>query len=295
MICRAIRKLSRTGDPPLFVYGRDNIWKNGYVSAHVLNAHMDSTVDDASRRPETIDRTVKAITRHTHDAPDNTLLDLGCGPGLHAERFAGAGYQVTGIDFSRRAISCARRTAGTKGLSIRYRRRDYLKSPLPTGFSVITLIYGSLCVISDRQRARLLRRIFDSLLPGGYLVFDVFTRDYVERQRVETDWYFARNDGFWHPGSHLVLEESRDFENGRVSLNSYTVIPAFGRVRTYRIWYRPHTHAGIRTVAAEAGFTEIRLCGNPEGSPFESLDELPRDDRQEWIGVFCRKPPASSP
>ncbi|MBI1912271.1 MAG: bifunctional 2-polyprenyl-6-hydroxyphenol methylase/3-demethylubiquinol 3-O-methyltransferase UbiG [Deltaproteobacteria bacterium] len=49
------------------------------------------------------------------------LLDIGCGGGLLAERFANAGAIVTGIDLSPVAIDAAKRHAAETGLQIDYK------------------------------------------------------------------------------------------------------------------------------------------------------------------------------
>src|SRR3990170_7260503 len=49
------------------------------------------------------------------------VLDVGCGGGILAERFAEAGSLVTGIDLSPVAIEAARRHAEAGGLNIDYR------------------------------------------------------------------------------------------------------------------------------------------------------------------------------
>ncbi|HOJ15222.1 MAG TPA: class I SAM-dependent methyltransferase, partial [Deltaproteobacteria bacterium] len=36
------------------------------------------------------------------------ILDLGCGPGLYTKRLSDAGYDVTGMDYSRRSIAYAK-------------------------------------------------------------------------------------------------------------------------------------------------------------------------------------------
>ena len=59
---------------------------------------------------------------------DSNLLDLGCGPGIYAELFYQYGYQVTGIDLSKRSISYAQASAKQKGFDIIYLRSDYTKS-----------------------------------------------------------------------------------------------------------------------------------------------------------------------
>ena len=52
---------------------------------------------------------------------DKRVLDIGCGGGLLAERFAASGANVTGIDLSPVAIDAAKGHAGETGLAIDYR------------------------------------------------------------------------------------------------------------------------------------------------------------------------------
>lgn len=55
------------------------------------------------------------------DLSGKTVLDIGCGGGLLAERFAASGAVVTGIDLSPVAIDAAKKHAGESGLQIDYR------------------------------------------------------------------------------------------------------------------------------------------------------------------------------
>ena len=70
-----------------------------------------------------------------------TLLDIGCGPGIYAERFTKEGYQVTGIDFSKRSIDYALESALRQELSITYLFQDYLQMNLKKVFDFGTMIY----------------------------------------------------------------------------------------------------------------------------------------------------------
>lgn len=56
--------------------------------------------------------------------PPGRALDIGCGTGTNALTLAGRGWEVTGIDFSARAIRAARRKAKDAGLSVRFERGD---------------------------------------------------------------------------------------------------------------------------------------------------------------------------
>jgi len=55
------------------------------------------------------------------------LLDLGCDPGLYATRFAQAGFNVTGVYYSRRSIAYASNSANENHLNITYRYQNYLE------------------------------------------------------------------------------------------------------------------------------------------------------------------------
>lgn len=56
--------------------------------------------------------------------PAGRALDLGCGTGTNVITLARQGWQVTGVDFARRAIQIARRKARQAGVSIDLRVGD---------------------------------------------------------------------------------------------------------------------------------------------------------------------------
>lgn len=73
------------------------------------------------------------------DLKERRVLDIGCGGGLLAEKFAEAGAIVTGADLSSVAIEAAKKHAATSGLEIDYKLTsvsDLLKTS-PEPFDVI--------------------------------------------------------------------------------------------------------------------------------------------------------------
>jgi SAM-dependent methyltransferase len=63
--------------------------------------------DAASRRPDTIDRSVDWLSNHLNLRRGGRVLDLGCGPGLYAERLAGPGMSSPVGHFPHIAVICA--------------------------------------------------------------------------------------------------------------------------------------------------------------------------------------------
>lgn len=97
-MCMALEK------PPLYKKSEGAFWNDEYISKQMLKAHLDPQFEGASRKLDFIERSVAWMKELVAPICYPTLLDIGCGPGIYAERFTKEGYQVTGIDFSKRSI-----------------------------------------------------------------------------------------------------------------------------------------------------------------------------------------------
>jgi SAM-dependent methyltransferase len=279
---RSLRGMRRAVERPEPFARSANFWSDRYVRRHLLNAHLDPECDDASRRPETIERSTTWIDGEFRpkESPLPRHLDLGCGPGLYTLALARRGWETTGIDLSPTSIRYARHEAAEAGLRgrCRYRVADITGPTIDRDgpFDLVTMIYGVFCVLSDEERTDLLSRVARILRPEGRLVFDAFTRRYLATHRIPRDWYYARRNGFWHPTPHLVFEETVEYEPDLI-LNRYTVLPSFGRIRSWHVWHRAFDHDRIETLLEKSGFRVTGLYGDLAGSPF--------DPDGEWIGV----------
>src|SRR5262249_48987743 len=143
--------------------------------ASMLAAHLDPERDAASRRPEQIDREVAWLVALLGLAPGQTIVDLGCGPGLYCSRLARRGLTVTGVDISPVSLAYARRQAEADRLTIDYQQLDYRAFDEPAAFDAALMICFDLGVLPDVDRDGLLDRVQRALRPGGAFVFDLFT------------------------------------------------------------------------------------------------------------------------
>jgi SAM-dependent methyltransferase len=219
---------------------------------------------------------MKALRLETGDS----LLDLGCGPGLYASRFARLGFHVTGVDYSRRSIEYAANYANENGLNIQYRYQNYLELTDENQYEAVFLIYGDFCPLSPEQRSTLLKNIHRALKPGGRFVLDVTTRECRKKHSNQNRWYAAES-GFWKPGPHLVLEEGFDYPEQFIWLDQYTVVEPDEKITVYRNWFQDYTTETITAELQQHGFDVDSLYGDLTGKPYAP--------DSEWIGIVASR------
>lgn len=266
--------------PAPFTPGEPLFWNDPHISEQMLKVHLDPNMDAASRKPETIDRSVQWMIETLGLQTGASLLDLGCGPGLYASRFARAGFQITGVDYSRNSIDYASRYAGENKLNIIYRFQNYLELDDENQYDAAFLIYGDFCPLNPEQRSTLLKNIHRALKPNGKFVLDVSTREHRKKYGNKNRWH-ATESGFWKPGPHLVLEEGFDYPEQSIWLDQYTVIEANGKVTIYRNWFQDYTPETIIEELEQGGFSVESFWGDLTGKPYTPASE--------WIGLITSK------
>ena len=253
--------------PALYERTDAAFWDDEHISRGMLAAHLDPEFEGASRSFAFMDRSVDWICATAPPATHPRLLDLGCGPGLYAERFARAGYAVTGVDLSPRSLDHARRSANEQGLAIDYRCRNYLELDLDGSFDIAVMIYCDCGALSSDERRVVLRRVRERLRPGGALALDVFSRRKLEAFEERTTWEEHPAGGFWNAGPHFEVQRCRRFSEC-VSLEQIAVIASEGAT-SYHLWNTYFTPATLSAELEEAGFEAVELVGDAAGAPFD--------------------------
>ena len=95
-------------------------------------------------------------------------LDLACGEGRNAVWLASRGWDVTGVDFSARALEKARALATERGVTLRLVEADLGEyAPTPGCADLVAVLYLHL---PAPQRAAVLARAAAALAPGGTIL-----------------------------------------------------------------------------------------------------------------------------
>jgi SAM-dependent methyltransferase len=266
--------------PEPFTPGEPLFWDDPHISKGMLASHLNPNADGASRRPETIDRSVAWLVETLGLGEGDAVIDLGCGPGLYASRLAERGLRVTGVDYSRRSIAYATQYAGEQGLDIAYRYQDYLTLDDEGQYDAALLIYGDYCPLAPAQRSQLLANVRRALRAGGRFVLDVTTRVCRKRHGLQCGWY-AVDTGFWKQGPHLVLEQGFDYPEQAIYLDQYVVVEADGTLSVYRNWFQDYTRETITAELEVGGFAVQGIWNDLTGTPYA--------EGGEWIGVVAQK------
>lgn len=124
------------------------------------------------------------VMKLIRQTPPGRALDLGCGTGTNAVTLTEHGWRATGVDFSDKAITAARRKASRRGLEIDFFVGDvsdlgFLKEPYD-----YILDIGCLFTLSAEQQERYAGQVARLLVPGA--VFMLYA--WLPHQRKGHQW-----------------------------------------------------------------------------------------------------------
>ena len=259
--------------PELYEKGSAIMWTDSYISEQLLITHLDQNTDLASRKKSTINKTVDWILKET-SKDQLSILDLGCGPGLYAEKFTNKGHTVTGVDFSENSIKYARNEAEKKKLDITYLNENYLELELQQNqFDLATLIFTDFGPLIPDERDQLLRLIKKLLKPGGIFIFDVLNDNKIENKLSPKSWEATRQ-GFWKDKPYLALSESFLYKEEKVVMYQHIIIDEKENVSTYRFWNHFFSNSDLNKILLKHGYGEISFHNNvlPSGDGYERKD-----------------------
>ncbi len=257
--------------PEIYTKTKVEFWNDAYISKQMLKAHLDPEFEGASRKLAFIDNSVAWIQDIVPSTEHPLLLDLGCGPGIYAEKFTQNGYQVTGIDFSLRSIEYARKSAASKNFNITYLYQNYLEMDLGKRFDFITMIYCDYGALSTKDRQILLSKMYLHLKPGGKLLLDVFSMKKFNEFKEAQTWDVCLQDGFWRADEYVAINGCYKYP-GNVTLSLISIISKDG-ITPYYLWDTYYSKEDLIQEISCAGFKVCGVFGDVAGSSFHEESE----------------------
>ncbi|MGO0883507.1 class I SAM-dependent methyltransferase [Clostridioides difficile] len=252
--------------PEVYKESKVNFWNDEYISKQLLKAHLDVDFEGASRSLDFINDSVDWIVKVASPDRYPNLIDLGCGPGLYAERFAQKGYKVTGIDFSERSINYAQNRNEEKNLNITYLFQSYLNMNYNEEFDIATLIYCDYGALSTKNRSILMENIYKGLKPGGKLILDVFTvNKYNDFKEIRT-WEINENGGFWSSKRYMCLQDNCKYSD--YNTLEQTLVITEENENVFYIWNKYFSKESFFAEVKDIGFKSIEVFNNVKGETY---------------------------
>ena len=237
---------------------------------HLLYGNRNQAEADAF-----VDRLVSVLWPAGLDAP---LLELACGAGRHAIRFAQRGLKVEGMDLAANSIEMARAAGEGQGLTadqIHFSTGD-MRNPDDVArhgpFSAATLLFTSFGYFtSDTEHEATVANIFHALNPGATFVLDFLNLSLVESSLVPAETIQR---------SGHVFKIARRIEDGWIE-KSIAFDLGHGREHHFER-VRAFTREDLVGLVTRNGFILSQICGDYNLGPWS--EQSPR------CILICHKP-----
>lgn len=257
--------------PDLFSkYTTPELWNDPWISEQLLKLHLTTDVDMASRNHDFINKSAQWIIDRFDIKKDKKVCDFGCGPGLYMQLFARAGASVTGIDLSGNSLRYAKLQAEKEGLDVTCINENYIDYCSSETFDVAVMIFCDFCVLNPRQKLKFLSNLYDSLVPGGYFFFDVFSHQFFHEAKEENIWTPYPEGGFWSPDEYIELYSLHKYEEEKALVHRYTILERERRRESLN-WLQCYDRSSIRELVESNGFVLKEVYSDVSGCSFKEI------------------------
>lgn len=257
---------------PFEYYTAKDLWTDEHTSKQMLQFHLNEVIDVSSRNRKFIEKSVKWVIKRFSINDRKNIADFGCGPGLYTTRFAQNGAKVTGIDFSKRSIEYAQKTAKENNLEIDYINENYLVFETEKRFDLITMIMCDFCALSPVQRKELLEKFHRLLKTDGSILLDVYTMKAFNNRTEQTLYELNLSNGFWSPDKYYGFLNTFKYSNEQVILDKYTIVEKL-RTRTIYNWLQYFSKESLTKEIERSGFSVVEVLADVAGNKYNAENE----------------------
>ena len=267
--------VQRQTHPLAWSEGEKIPWNEPAFSQRMLREHLTQEHDMASRRFNRIDQQVAWIHQYLLGGKPSHVLDLGCGPGLYAQRLYRLGHTLTGVDFSPASMAYAREQALAEGLAITYLEEDLRTAEPGHGFDLVMLIYGEFNTFSPADAGLILDNAREALAPGGILLLEPHTFEAVKQIGERPPYWYTKQSGLYSDRPHILLGESTwDAESLTTTQRYYVIDAGTGDVSRLASSMQAYDEKAYRRLLETHGFTQINIYPSLTGQVDESSGTL---------------------
>lgn len=167
-----------------------------------------------------------------HSGDVKTVLEIGCGEGRDAVRFAMEGFEVTACDYSPEGIAMGRSIAARHKVDVDFHETDYLDDPPIAGSYDAVVALKFLHQVRRQEAPAFLARVRANTVPGGLLILSTFAAEEDDNfvlgkemgRSIEEEVYEVRPKRpitFWREQPLRGILETCEFRTVNMSLLRY--------------------------------------------------------------------------
>lgn len=158
--------------------------------------------------------------------PNISLLDLGCGTGIHSLELSKFGFKVTGLDISPEMLSVANNKlteiSQFQELSCEFVIGDILKMKMNKKYDVVISMFHVMnFFLTNENFVSVLKSIYDALKEDGIFIFDTWNGNSVSRDSFtprskEFDFQgkkYLRTTQYVHDSISRIVDVNFEFYN----------------------------------------------------------------------------------
>lgn len=221
----------------------------------------------------------------------HTVLDAGCGTGAFIVPLAEAGFDTCGVDLSSEMLAMADNKAYNQGVSCVFIERDLRELNLAPQFDGVISFFDTLnYILTVTDLEKVLREVYQCLLPGGSFVFDMRTLHYYADVLGENIFHDEKD------GCCLIWENH--FENDCIYMDLDFFLPDGKGL--YHRYQEEHIQQGyslteVIALLQKVGFHTVSLSEGLDDS-WHEIEDAERDDKiittmeqKERVFFACKK------
>lgn len=201
-----------------------------------------------------IDAELSFLTGYLESWQTESILDIGCGRGRHLVPLSLAGYDVLGVDISRRNVELTRQAVDKHQARAEAIHADARDLSLGRTFDLALFMLSSFGYHSDEENLRLLETTRRHLRVGGRIVIDLPNREQLIAGFLNRSWVEVG-------GHYYLMHYNLDLHSG-VRNSWLTVWNPGGQQRNYFHQVRLYTSTEMRDLLHASGFELESVLGD---------------------------------
>jgi tellurite methyltransferase len=146
------------------------------------------------------------LLKFFHQIPKGLVLDIGSGRGRNSFFLAKKGFEVEAIDIDQQSINEIKKTIQENKLSIKARCLDLREFQFTANKYSLILAIQSLNFIKKSDFEKIIEKIKDSLIKGGFFIISAFTisdpsfKKFKKKSQPieENTFYSKKTPNWWH-------------------------------------------------------------------------------------------------